>query len=619
LKPAAAAGLLSVGNGFGGTTMTMRAILLAATALGFGVSTALSQAEAPRAAQAERLQVIYDAATRSVSRVTVRVVDPQPGLGLDFVWEPAAGNLPGVDPATGLATGAGKLTWRIKGSPNYDPATVHSTYVGEMLAGVPHGEGRMERRDGSFEEGGFVAGLLEGKGAARDAAGNRYDGDFVRGLYEGQGRLALTDGSIYTGPFKAGRRDGEGTMRLAGGTEYKSTWRDGMELGGKRPNAMADLMVGGLLRAQAGGGDAGKVEMTVDVDPRITLQQEVQYQQLVRDEDIAVYPVSDLINNAWNGDGVISENTDPFEVDTDNIFAFLQVGMKTTDESRVRLDSMELEVAWSDAYRKPMLSLQQHIGCVGFRPDFNFLNHGWGGVKNPKMTVRFTSEEREGEFSPDYQVSLDGFEEGADVSVLSALEEAGVDTNALSNERFRCDSFDQLNICKSQVFNKVGFGAVADFVTGDQILQTTATGELAYEYADDRGNVYPITEKFRVPITLAVIEIDESVAECGDGGAMAAEALRYIDVELPTGKENYAIDLPIRGNKNVKEYVARLKMFSDKSSLHSVTPVIKFADGSTRRTKPVTLFYYKPKPWPDFFSNVALPQCYLDPGFGGSC
>lgn len=594
-------------------------LLLASAALAFGLGPAFPQPVDTAPAQAERLQVVYDAATRSVSRVTVRVVDPHPGLGLDFVWEPAQGNWPGINQASGLAGGPGKLVWRVRGSANYDPATVHSTYVGEMLAGAPHGKGRLERRDGFFEEGTFVAGRLTGKGTRRDADGSRYDGDFVDGLYEGQGRLALTDGSIYTGPFKAGRRDGTGTTRLAGGTQYRSLWRDGVEAGGTRPDALADLMVGGLLKAQAGGGDAGKVEMTVAVDPRITAQQEVQYQQLVRDEDIAVYPVGDAINDLWNGSGTIVENFEPFQADTDTIFAFLQVGLKTTDNSRVRLDSMELEVGYSDAYRKPMLSLESHLGCVGFRPDFHFLNHGWGPVENPRMTVRFTSPEREGEFSPDYRVALDGFEEGADVSVLGALREAGVDTNALENERFRCESRDKLGLCRAQVFNKVDFGAVADFVSGDEILQTTATGELEYDYADDRGNTYPVKESFSVPITLAVVEVNEDVAECGDGGAMAAEALRYIDVELPTGRENYSIDLPVRGNKNVKDYTARLKLFSDKSSLHSFTPVVRFADGSTRRSKPVTLFYYKPKPWPDFLSGVQLPQCYLNPGFGGSC
>ncbi len=606
--------------------MTMRAFLLATVALGAGIGAGLGSGlhavaggqDAP--VHAQRLQVIYDAQNRSVSRVEVRVVDPHPASGLDFVWEPAPGNWPGVEADTGLATGEGILTWRVKGSASYDPATIHSTYRGAMRAGAPDGRGRLERRDGSFEEGTFAAGRLDGRGVSMDAAGNRYDGTFSAGRFEGSGRLAFRDGSIYEGPFRAGLRHGRGKTRLTGGSVYESEWRDGVEIPGSRPDIVADLAVGGLLRAQAGGGDAGKVEMSVVVDPRITLQQEVQYQHLVRDEDIAIYPVSQEMNDAWNGTGTINAMSyEAFEVDADAIFAFLQVGMETTDGSRVRLDKMNLEVAYSDAYRKPMLSLQPHIGCVGFRPTFNFLNFGWGPVQNPKMTVRFTSPEREGEFSPDYQVSLDGFEDGADVSVLGALQQAGVNTDALESERFPCESRDKLGLCRAQVFNKVGFGEVADFVAGDDILQTTATGELEYEYADDRGNVYPVKEAFSVPITLAVIEIQESVAECGDGGAMSAEALRYIDVKLPVGEENYSIDLPIRGNKNVKDYLARLKISSEMSSLHSFTPVVSFADGSTRRTKPVTLFYYKPKPWPDFFSQVELPQCYLDPGFGGSC
>lgn len=606
--------------------MGTRPLLLAVTALGFGVVAALAQGgvqqaggdAAPALVHAERLQVIYDAASRSVSRMTVKVVDPHPELGLDFVWEPAAGNWPGID-ENAFATGRGKLTWRVRGSAGYDPATVHSTYTGELHAGAPQGRGRIERRDGSFEEGIFAEGRLDGAGTRLDAAGNRYEGAFAAGLFEGHGRLALRDGSIYEGPFRAGLRDGRGRTRLAGGTVYESEWRAGAELGGLRPDALADLTVGGLIKAQSGGGDAGKVEMSVVVDQRITAQQEVQYQHLVRDEDIAVYPVSQAMNDAWNGTGVITENVEAFEAETDSIFAFLQVGMETTDGSRVRMDRMELEVAWSDAYRKPMLSLQPHIGCVGFRPTFNFMNHGWGPVENPRMTVRFTSPEQEGRFSPDYTVAVDGFEEGVDVSVLSALQEAGVNTDALANERFKCNSHDQLNVCRSQVFNKVGFGEIADFVTGDQVLQTTATGELEYEYSDDAGNSYPMKEAFSVPITLTVVEIEETVAECGDGGAMAAEALRYIDVKLPVGQENYAIDLPVRGNKNVKDYLARLKISSEMSSLHSFTPVIHFADRSTRRSKPVTLFYYKPKPWPDFYSQVELPQCYLDPGFGGSC
>lgn len=604
--------------------MRLRRFLVAASALAIGVTSAFSQAGDTAAVQAwplaERTQVIYDAVSRSVSRVAVKVVDPHPELGLDFVWEPARGNWPGVEPGSGLATGPGTLTWRVKGSADYDPAGVFSTYRGGMLSGAPHGQGRIERRDGSFEEGVWQAGRIEGMGSSRDAAGNRYDGAFAAGLFEGRGRLAFADGSIYEGEFRAGRRHGTGTTLLAGGTRYTSQWRDGAEQAGTRPDVVADLAVGGLIRAQTGGGDAGKVEMSVVVDQRITAQQQVQFQHLVRDEDVAVYPVDQAANDAWNGGGTIIENYDHFaRIEPDDVYAFMQVGMKTTDDSRVRLDSMELEVAYSDAYRKPMLSLESHLGCVGFRPTFSFMNHGWGPVENPRMTVRFTSDERPGEATPDYSVAIDGFAEGVDVSVRDALVQAGVDARKLETERFFCESYDRIGECRAQVLGSVDFGRVGGFVTGENILQTLATGEIAYDYSDDRGNVYSVQENFRVPITLTVVEISEDVAECGDGGAMAAEALRYIDVELPVGSENYAIDLPIRGNKNVKDYTARLKIFSEMSSLHSFTPVIKFADGSTRRSKPVTLFYYKPRPWPDFYSEVQLPQCYLDAGFGGMC
>ena len=64
----------------------------------------------------------------------------------------------------------------------------------------------------------------------------------------------------------------------------------------------------------------------------------------------------------------------------------------TTDGSRVKFDSLAMEVQSSDAYRKPMLSLVEHQGCVGFRPSFSFKNNGWGDVRDVKMSVQFTGE-----------------------------------------------------------------------------------------------------------------------------------------------------------------------------------------------------------------------------------
>lgn len=595
----------------------MRLLFLIAVALTVMLASATVRADEGRH-WAERIQVTYDAASRSVSRVTVRVVDPHPEKNLDFVWEPAAGNWPGIDPETSAATGKGRLVWRVRGSADYDPRTVYSTYVGELRDGRAEGQGRLELRSGAFFEGSWKAGLLDGEGVSVDEQGNRYEGRFVAGRADGEGRLLSRDGSIYEGTFRAGLPHGAGTTRLAGGTVYRSEWRNGVEMGAARPDMLADATVGGLLKAQSGGGDAGKVDMSVVIDQRITSQQEIQYQHLVRDEDVAIYPVDQAFNDAWSGAAVIRDDDYVYARDWDRDYAFVQADLETTDGSRVKLDGMSLEVANSVAYRKPMLTLQRHAGCVAFRPTFNFVNWGWGGARNPQLHVRFTSPERPGEASPTYTLPLGDFEDGVDVSLLEPLQQAGVDTGKLESERFQCQSRDQLGVCRAQLFNSVGFGEIADFVHGEDILSTTASGEIEYQYADDAGNTYPMKEAFEVDLMLAVIEIPESLAECGDGGYPGAEALRYLDVKLPVNQSNYSVDIPVRGNKNLKDYTARLKISSEMSSFHQFTAAAQFADGSIRRSKPVSLFYFRPR-WPTFVSDVPLPACYLDPGFGSTC
>ena len=218
--------------------------------------------------------------------------------------------------------------------------------------------------------------------------------------------------------------------------------------------------------------------------------------------------------------------------------------------------------------------------------------------------------------SRSFTKSIGGFSNGTDVFIDDLIAEAGVDTQKLASERFSCQSMDSIAVCKSQVFNTVGFGEIADFVWGDQKLMTTAKGTLSYSWADDNGNVYQATEPFRVDISLAVIEVPQELAECGDGFGGSPEALRYQDVKLPINQRDYSVDLPIRGNKNLANYTARLKMSSEMSSFHQFQAVAKFADGSERRSKTVSLFYYRPKP-SDFVSTADPGACYLKPDAGG--
>jgi hypothetical protein len=582
------------------------ALLLAGAAVGASASGTAEQGR-----WAERVQIVYDAATRSVERKRVKVWDFQPEKNLEFVWEPErdAGTI-AVD---GTVSGRGKLVWRVRGSASYDPKTIYSVYSGDMSGGRLHGKGRLELRSGEVFDGEWVEGRFEGRGWHLDAAGNRREGRFVAGLLDGEGRLLSANGEIFSGTFFNGKKHGQGTTRLVGGTTYVSSWDVGVEVGKSRPDVLADAMVGGLLKVQGGGGDADKVEISTIVDERMNQEAAAQYQHLVRDDDIAIYPLEQGMNDAWNGTGLISVGDWVYTgIDWTVAPVFVNVDVATTDGTKVRMEDLELQVTASDAYRKPMLSLQEHRGCVGFRPELTMFNHGWGGVKDARLSIKFASDVTSGPFSRVFTLPVADFDKGTDIYLADIFKQAGVDTAALETKRFSCPSWEGIALCRSQVFNSVNFGEIAEFVAGEDKLYVTATGTFDYSWVDDAGNTYQQSEQIQFDTALATIEVTAPAAECGDGFGGSPEALRYQDVQLPINQHDYTVDLAVRGNRNIASYTARLKISSEMTSFHSFQPVAKFADGSERRGKPVSLFYFRPRP-SDYQSQVQLPACYLDP------
>lgn len=594
----------------------MRGVLFTrAAALAALMTAGVFGAWADDGAWAERVQIVYDAASKSVARRKLRVWDPEPAKNLEFVWDPAKDATPDIAP-DGAVSGRGKLTWRIRGSASYDPRSVYSVYEGELANGRPHGRGRLEIRSGEVLEGTFAAGRLEGRGLRIAPDGSRYDGEFRAGVATGSGRLALATGEIYVGAFAAGLRHGRGRTTLPGGTSYESEWSMGRELGNRR-DMLADATLGGLLRAQADGGDAGKVEIAVAVDERMNQESDMRYAQYVGESNIEIYPEDEAMNAAWRGDGLVS-SADYFitGIDWESVPAFAGVDLRTTDGSRVKIDRLELQVKDSVAYKKPMLTLENHIGCVGFRPSFTIKNSGWGDAANVVVSLQFAGETTDGPTSRAFPVNVGAFSDGIDVSIEEALQQAGVDTAKLANERFSCQSRESLGVCRSQLFNSVGFGEVADYVWGEDKLFTTATGKIDYDWSDDFGNSYHQSEPFSVQIALATIELPEEMAECGDGFGGAPNPPRYQDIHFPLNQSNYVIDMPVRGNKNLKEYQARLKMYADMTSYHEFSVAAHFADGSVRTSKPVSFFFFKPKP-SGFVSAMRPAQCYLPPSAEG--
>ena len=105
-----------------------------------------------------------------------------------------------------------------------------SRYEGSFVNGLEHGQGVLFGEDGSRYEGGFVNGLKHGQGTLRRQNGPRYEGSFVNGLEHGQGVLFGEDGSRYEGGFVNGLQHGQGTIYREGSRQV-SSWMNGREQG----------------------------------------------------------------------------------------------------------------------------------------------------------------------------------------------------------------------------------------------------------------------------------------------------------------------------------------------------------------------------------------------------
>ena len=575
----------------------------------------------------QKLHVIYDPQSREVVRRMVRVVDPHPEMALEFSWEPSAGNWPGVTPE-GFANGEGRISWRVPGVANYDKRAVHHVYEGSLSAGRFHGEGQLSYRDGSFYAGIWQNGVLQGQGVHLDAQGNRYEGQFMNGVAQGKGVYRAAAGWTYTGAFNAGLRDGEGTVVEPGGLTYDVVVAAGEEVSSTRPLVYVDNRLAGMLPAQSGG-DAGKTDFSVMVDPRLRASQEVIYTHIVQDGEVLIVPSDERWRLAWNGSSKVGSFFDYAMMDASawsKNRAHAQFRLATTDGSRARLKSLDLAVEYSLPHLRPVLAVQDHHGCVGFRPSFNFLNYGWGQVENATARVGFRNpddvEWDQRHTTPPktkwYEVPVGTFDEGVDVYVRNALIDAGVDVTRLESSRFTCPNAEMLDGCRQRIIAGLNFGDLQGQVSGWASLQTDMIGELSYDWTDAFGQVNHEVQTFVGSINLGYIEVPGGLAECGDGGAFATQAPQYVDVDLPYDGKDYRINIPFRGNPNITTMISGLKFFSERSSMHKMQMEATFADGSIRKSAPVRLFFLHNRQ-PGFVSKTAPATCVLPTETEPSC
>jgi len=100
-------------------------------------------------------------------------------------------------------------------------------YEGDLLAGVPNGQGRTNLDNGDYYSGGYLHGKKNGPGVYKWRNGDVYEGDHLDGQEHGKGLYKYADGDIYVGDYHKGKRHGFGILKLKSGTTEYGHFSDG--------------------------------------------------------------------------------------------------------------------------------------------------------------------------------------------------------------------------------------------------------------------------------------------------------------------------------------------------------------------------------------------------------
>ena len=127
-------------------------------------------------------------------------------------------------------------------------------YEGDLLNGIPNGQGTMTYTNGNVYEGEWKDGIRSGKGTVAYPNGDIYEGEWKDDAKNGQGTYTWASGNIYVGEFKDNVRNGHGTVTWTDGTVYEGEWKDDKANGqGTMTYAEGDVYEGEWKDGQANG------------------------------------------------------------------------------------------------------------------------------------------------------------------------------------------------------------------------------------------------------------------------------------------------------------------------------------------------------------------------------
>lgn len=601
-----------------------RLAILAVLVSGLSASTGGLPAAAEDGRWVSRKQLVLDKASGELVRRQIEVWDATPSSHLEFYWEPDGDDTSAQE---GRLQGRGMLTWRRRGSANYDREALVSVYRGEIRDGRMHGQGRLMTRDGATYEGSWRDGALDGSAEIRFENGDEYRGEVKAGTLSGTGRYIAATGELYEGPFLNGKRNGSGQLTPPGGEPRASHWRDGIEV----------VSASDMTPVQFSSQDDIQIAVTVDARRNAQFRKAADGQEVdpivyvakAGTAETLIVPEDDVYK-AWKGEGPLYHLSSKYAPIGRNLSgannylhpALIRVDVLPRGTATGQLKSLQLEVADSASDLQPFLGIVDgHVDASDcgagteaspFDPTFKLINTGWANPVGARFTFAFT-DGRGGNRTRTFEQSRAAFKDVTDYSVETEIAALGVDLGQLKAWKFKCPWNLQaeqgkeappniLASCQAKALSQLRLGqlkSAAYFVPKTGLLVTTVEGTLRHDWVDVRGARQTSAQRLIVRVLLATVEI-EGPGECGYAPEDPKAGVPIL--ELATDRKNYKVSYPLRqlvpitGTGRQFAFGAQAK----KSSNHNFRVVAELADGRRIVSQPVRLTYARPRKNPLF-------------------
>lgn len=579
-----------------------------------------------------KIQQVFDARTRTLTRRFYEVWDPEPSRDLDFVWTPER---PETD-RPGRINGSGHLVWRLKELPSYDRESVFAEYRGTIRNGRVEGRGAYLDKAGLLYEGEWRGGLMHGHGTLKLPSGDEYVGKFLYGKAHGAGRYIDITGEVYEGRFVDGYRHGRGTTTLPNGVRYASVWVAGKEVEDSYRVRLAQS--GG--RGVPGGADDIRLGISVNrrlppprrgQEPRIP-EGDLWYSIANTSTGLSLRPDNKRLMSMWKGAANIqlTKGEEIGDADSYGIFSLsrgqlvpLTLNLELQNRSRrpIQVIGTYVDVRSSMSDLQPAVQLRSGASLINysyrneFKLQLTLENFGWSPARS--ATLRYSIVPPPGSASgssPQVTRSIGQVQRTAIVDLSSDLAARGIDVAYLRAQaktgipctlpearvclesrgedgKFADECKPTPAKCLAQYRTLPALRSVAALLSVEESdVFVTIAGSLDYTWTDVKGTSHQRSSPFRSRVHLGFIRQE---FEAGEGGERQIISSRPVHLRLDAA--NYRLPLSVRANVSsgrASRFALPLK--AEKASSHEFSIVFQLSDGREIRSRTINLLYFTP-------------------------